>query len=138
MKKPEQGPLLDAFQRRIMQHSNDLAENSNILPVTETGNTSIPASSNLPSAITTSLSTIATSASNFNPNSLPPFARNMQGSPTLYSASPTTDGSSSPFGNTGGGNRTGRLNENFRKLVMTGMAFRKDLQERREQQNRRT
>ena len=141
VKKPEQGQLLDAFQRRIMQHPNDLTDNSNILPVTEAGNTSIPASTNLPSAITTSLSTIATSASNFNPNALPPFARNIQGSPTLYSASPTTDGSSSPFGNTGGSNSnraTGRLNENFRKLVMTGMAFRKDLQERREQQNRRT
>lgn len=27
----------------------------------------------------------------------------------------------------------GKLNENFRKLVMTGMAFRKDLQEKRDQ-----
>ncbi|KAI9492204.1 vacuolar protein sorting 53 [Zychaea mexicana] len=136
VKKPDQGPLLDAFQRRITQQpSSELAENSNILPAAEISGAAPPAS-NLPSAITTSLSTIATSASNFNPNALPPFARNIQGSPTMSSASPTTDGT--PL-SAGGGNRaTGRLNENFRKLVMTGMAFRKDLQERREQQNRRT
>ncbi|KAI8148076.1 Vps53-like protein [Fennellomyces sp. T-0311] len=137
VKKPDQGPLLDAFQRRIMQQPNELAENSHLLPAAEYSGNAAPAS-NLPSAITTSLSTIATSASNFNTNSLPPFARNIQGSPTISSASPTTDGM--PFGSGGtSGNRTaGRLNENFRKLVMTGMAFRKDLQERREQQNRRT
>ncbi|KAI9263263.1 Vps53-like protein [Phascolomyces articulosus] len=134
VKKPEQGPLLDAFQRRITQKPHNLAENSNILPAAETGATIAP-SSNLPSAITTSLSTIATSASSFNPNALPPFARNIQGSPIISSASPTTD---SPFGSTSGNRAAGRLNENFRKLVMTGMAFRKDLQERREQQNRRT
>ncbi|GAA5817199.1 hypothetical protein MFLAVUS_010742 [Mucor flavus] len=117
IKKQDQGPLLDMFQRRIPHHDN-LTENSNLLPAESfTGANTSPAV--LPSSITTSLSSIAsTAASNFNTTNSP-FRPN--------GSSPTQ---SSP---TGEGTR-GRLNENFRKLVMTGMAFRKDLQERRENQ----
>lgn len=118
VKKPDQGHLVDVFQQRIPHHDG-LLNNSNMLPLevvispTNSGNNVIP------SSITTSLSSMAsTAASNFNaanssyrPNSL---------SPTQ--SSPSNEGT------------RGRLNENFRKLVMTGMAFRKDMQERREHQ----
>ncbi|KAF7725297.1 Vacuolar protein sorting-associated protein 53 [Apophysomyces ossiformis] len=112
IKKAEQSPLIEIFHRRAMQN-NDLKDNSNLLPAEASSQST---ASNLPNAITTSLSTIATSASNFNPNTLQQFGRSTL-SPTLDSPS---------------GSSRGRLNENFRKLVMTGMAFRKDLQERRE------
>ncbi|KAG0178040.1 Vacuolar protein sorting-associated protein 53 [Apophysomyces sp. BC1034] len=115
IKKADQSFLIEVFQRRTMQNI-DLKENSNLLPAEQTSQSS---ATNLPNAITTSLSTIATSATNFNPNTLQQFGRS-----TL---SPTLD--------TPGGSSRGRLNENFRKLVMTGMAFRKDLQERRENNN---
>jgi hypothetical protein len=125
IKKPEQNPLIDMFQRRLTQHDN-LVDNSFIIPPDmpyinnaslSSSAANLAASNTLPSSITTSLSTIASSAaSNFNaPNS--PF-RNT--SPTNLLATSPTEGT------------RGRLNENFRKLVMTGMAFRKDLQERRE------
>lgn len=117
IKKQDQGPLLDMFQRRIPHHDN-LTENSNLLPA-ESFTSANASPAVLPSSITTSLSSIAsTAASNFNTTNSP-FRPN--------GSSPTQ---SSP---TGEGTR-GRLNENFRKLVMTGMAFRKDLQERRENQ----
>ncbi|KAI7862352.1 Vps53-like protein [Spinellus fusiger] len=105
LKKPEQSPLVEAMQRKIL-HTEELKDNSGILPSIDQV-TATPIS-NLPSSITTSFSTIATSASNFSPNALQQF---------------------------GGVGKTGRLNENFRKLVMTGMAFRKDLQDRRDQQH---
>lgn len=116
IKKPDQGALLDMFQRRISQHDN-LADNSNLLPAESTVTSGVNPTV-LPSSITTSLSSMAsTAASNFNTANSPfrPTA-----SPTQ--SSPTTEGT------------RGRLNENFRKLVMTGMAFRKDLQERRDNQ----
>lgn len=116
IKKPDQGALLEMFQRRISQHDN-LVENSNLLPAEATlASGASPAV--IPSSITTSLSSMAsTAASNFNTTNSP-FRPNA--SPTQ--SSPTTEGT------------RGRLNENFRKLVMTGMAFRKDLQERRDNQ----
>ncbi|KAI8079383.1 hypothetical protein BDF21DRAFT_340243 [Thamnidium elegans] len=117
IKKQDQGPLLDMFQRRIPHHDN-LTENSNLLPAESIASANASPAV-LPSSITTSLSSIAsTAASNFNTTNSP-FRPN--------ASSPTQ---SSP---TGEGTR-GRLNENFRKLVMTGMAFRKDLQERRDNQ----
>ncbi|KAI7874765.1 hypothetical protein K492DRAFT_168869 [Lichtheimia hyalospora FSU 10163] len=124
IKKSEQGPLIDAFQRRVASCRNELTENPNLLPnadlVTQNG-------SNIPGAFT--LSTIASSASNFNQTALPPFVRSSQAiSGNTPPASPNVDGNGS------GARTAGRLNENFRKLVMTGMAFRKDLQERRDQQ----
>ncbi|KAI9318920.1 Vps53-like protein [Dichotomocladium elegans] len=129
IKKPEQGPWIDAFQRRIITYSGELSNNSNVLPNPES---TAHMTTALPSAISSSLSTIATSASNFNPNSLQQFGRSVQASPTTHSMTPLSD--SLPSSSGGGGRTTGRLNENFRKLVMTGMAFRKDLQERREHQ----
>lgn len=141
IRKPDQSPLIDMFNKRIPHHDN-LAENSNILPLevlqqTANGSTLTGASGNttgggggaLPSSITTSLSTIAsTAASNFNHTSSPFRTSNTANSPNSATsptslASPTTEGT------------RGRLNENFRKLVMTGMAFRKDLQERRDHQS---
>lgn len=145
IRKPEQNPLIDMFNKRIPHHDN-LAENSNMLPLEvlqQTANgstlTGVGASTAaggggggaIPSSITTSLSTIAsTAASNFNHTSSPfrtsssntANSPNSATSPTSL-ASPTTEGT------------RGRLNENFRKLVMTGMAFRKDLQERRDHQS---
>jgi hypothetical protein len=118
LKKPEQGPLLDMFQRRIPHHDN-LAENSNLLPI-EISSPSSAGQAVIPSSITTSLSSMAsTAASNFN-NPTSPFKSTSSSSPTHTSP-------------TGGEGTRGRLNENFRKLVMTGMAFRKDMQERRDQ-----
>ncbi|OBZ90694.1 Vacuolar protein sorting-associated protein 53 [Choanephora cucurbitarum] len=118
VRKPEQNVLIDMFYKRLSQH-DDLSDNSKLLP-SESLVTSNPISSSsvatIPSSITTSLTTMAsTAASNFNIN-------NTNG--THHVLSPTT---SSPTEGT-----RGRLNENFRKLMMTGMAFRKDLQERRE------
>ncbi|KAI8373960.1 Vps53-like protein [Choanephora cucurbitarum] len=118
IRKPEQNALIDMFYKRLSQH-DDLSDNSKLLP-SEALVTSNPISSSsvaaIPSSITTSLTTMAsTAASNFNIN-------NTNG--THHILSPT---SSSPTEGT-----RGRLNENFRKLMMTGMAFRKDLQERRE------
>lgn len=124
IKKSEQGPLIDTFQRRVASCRDELSENPNLLP-----NVDLMAQngSNLPGAFT--LSTIASSASNFNQNALPPFVRSSQAiSGNTPPASPNVDGNGS------GARTAGRLNENFRKLVMTGMAFRKDLQERRDQQ----
>jgi hypothetical protein len=125
IKKPEQGALVDMFHRRIGQHDN-LVENSNLLPLESSisNNLSTTNSSNnaivLPNSITTSLSTMAsTAASNFNNYNSNISSNSNSVSPTQLNSSPTE------------GTR-GRLNENFRKLVMTGMAFRKDLQERRE------
>jgi hypothetical protein len=119
IKKPEQGPLLDMFQRRIPHHEN-LLDNSNMLPSEAMTSPSNGSPAVLPSSITTSLSSMAsTAASNFNSNNS--SYRQNNGSPTQ--SSPTNEGT------------RGRLNENFRKLVMTGMAFRKDMQERREHQS---
>ncbi|KAL7331154.1 Vacuolar protein sorting-associated protein 53 [Mucor circinelloides] len=136
VRKPEQNSLIDMFNRRIPHHDN-LAENSNLLPLevlqqsangsTLTSGGGSGGGSTLPSSITTSLSSIAsTAASNFN-NTSSSFRTNANSpnnatSPTSLS-SPNTEGT------------RGRLNENFRKLVMTGMAFRKDLQERRDHQS---
>lgn len=119
IKKPEQQHFLDVFQRRSTQRS-DLAEDAHILPEVDATQHTNASATHLPHAITTSLSSIASTAG-VNPNGL-------QFGPRLASASPT-DAPASP----GSSRATGRLNENFRKLVMTGMAFRKDLQERREQ-----
>lgn len=114
IKKLDQGALLEMFHRRILQHDN-LVDNSNLLPA----ESSIATGANptvLPSSITTSLSSMAsTAASNFNTANSP-----FRPASSPIQSSPTTEGT------------RGRLNENFRKLVMTGMAFRKDLQERRE------
>lgn len=125
IKKPEQGVLLDMFHRRIGQHDN-LVDNSNLLPLdtsiaNSTSNTNVSSNATvLPSSITTSLSTMAsTAASNFNNYNSNISNNTSSTSPPQFNSSPTE------------GTR-GRLNENFRKLVMTGMAFRKDLQERRE------
>lgn len=116
VKKQDQGSLLDMFQKRIPHHDN-LAENSNLLPAESLTSTNLSPAV-LPSSITTSLSSMASNAaSNFNTTNSP-FRPNA--SPTQ--SSPTNEGT------------RGRLNENFRKLVMTGMAFRKDMQERRDQQ----
>ncbi|KAG1108185.1 hypothetical protein G6F42_016081 [Rhizopus arrhizus] len=136
VRKPEQNSLIDMFNRRIPHHDN-LAENSNLLPLevlqqsangsTLTSGGGSGGGGTLPSSITTSLSSIAsTAASNFN-NTSSSFRTNANSpnnatSPTSLS-SPNTEGT------------RGRLNENFRKLVMTGMAFRKDLQERRDHQS---
>ncbi|KAI8370671.1 Vps53-like protein [Radiomyces spectabilis] len=129
LKKPDQAPLIDLFQRRATQHA-DLLESSPVLAMIESQpSSSSLVSSNFPNALSTSLSTIATSASNFNPQTLPSFGRNALSSPF----SPTLDGPASSSSLSPAGSKAGRLNENFRKLVMTGMAFRKDLQERREQ-----
>jgi hypothetical protein len=128
IRKPDQGPLLDMFHKRISHHDN-LVENSNLLPLEvlqqSANGSNLTGGGTIPSSITTSLSTMAsTAASNFN-NTSSSFRTNANSpnttSPTSFS-SPTE------------GTR-GRLNENFRKLVMTGMAFRKDLQERRDHQS---
>lgn len=125
IRKPDQGQLLDMFHKRISYHDN-LVENSNILPqevfnVAALSTSSV--TSALPSSITTSLSTMAsTAASNFN-NTSSPFRASANSPNTSPVAASPTEGT------------RGRLNENFRKLVMTGMAFRKDLQERREHSN---
>jgi hypothetical protein len=110
IRKPDQGPLVDMFHKRISHHDH-LVDNSNVLPQ----EVFLPTTSTtVPSSITTSLSTMAsTAASNFN--------NTRTNSPTTSPSSPTEV--------------RGRLNENFRKLVMTGMAFRKDLQERRGDQS---
>ncbi|KAI8646117.1 Vps53-like protein [Parasitella parasitica] len=129
VRKPEQAPLIDMFHKRIPYHDN-LVENSNLLPVEvlqqSANGSSSAGGGTIPNSITTSLSTMAsTAASNFNNTS--PFRTNANSpnnttlSPNLIS--PPTEGT------------RGRLNENFRKLVMTGMAFRKDLQERRDHQS---
>lgn len=123
LKKIDQTSLIEVFQRRVAAAPNDLAENSQILPPLKEGGYQPPSTQNLPSAISTSLSAIATSASNFSPQQL---SRNAQISPIISSASSIPDSLNA------GSRATGRFNENFRKLVMTGMAFRKDLQERRE------
>ncbi|CEP17475.1 hypothetical protein [Parasitella parasitica] len=136
IRKPEQASLLDMFHKRIPHHDN-LVENSNLLPI-EVLQQSVNGSSaisggggvggTIPNSITTSISTIAsTAASNFNNTSAfrtNTNSPNTNSLPNLLS-SPTE----------GGGGTRGRLNENFRKLVMTGMAFRKDLQERRDHQS---
>ncbi|KAI9478178.1 MAG: hypothetical protein EXX96DRAFT_482902 [Benjaminiella poitrasii] len=108
IRKPDQSLLVNMFDKRIAHHDH-LVDNSNMLPpeslsMISTTNTNTTTSNIiLPSSITTSLSTMAsTAALNFKDTS---------------SSSNST---------------RGRLNENFRKLVMSGMAFRKDLQERRE------
>lgn len=118
IKKLDQGHLVEVFQQRIPHHDH-LVNNSNMLPLEVITSPTNSGNNVIPSSITTSLSSMAsTAASNFNaanssyrPNSL---------SPTQ--SSPANEGA------------RGRLNENFRKLVMTGMAFRKDMQERREHQ----
>ncbi|KAI7903387.1 Vps53-like protein [Cokeromyces recurvatus] len=118
IRKPDQAQLLNMFDKRIAYHDH-LVENSNILPPEIVSASATTTSSVLPSSITTSLSTMAsTAASNFKDTSAS-FRSNT--SPTV--SSPIEGNSNSA---------RGRLNENFRKLVMTGMAFRKDLQERRE------
>lgn len=119
IRKPEQNSLIDMFHKRLSQHDN-LLEDSKFLPaeslVASNFNSSSSVTAAIPSSITTSLTTMAsTAASNFNIN-------NTNGN--HHALSPT---SASPTEGT-----RGRLNENFRKLMMTGMAFRKDLQERRE------
>jgi hypothetical protein len=88
----------------------------------------LPAANALPTTISTSLNTIASTASNFN-------ASQFQ---QLGIRSTAVSGSNSPVSPPGDITAKGRLNENFRKLVMTGMNFRKDLQERREIANRQS
>lgn len=117
LKKPEQGPLLDMFSRRIPHHDN-LVDNSNFLP-TEISSPTSTHQTVLPN-ITTSLTSMAsTAAQNFSNNPSSPFKSSSTSSPTQSSPTSAAEGT------------RGRLNENFRKLVMTGMAFRKDMQERR-------
>ncbi|RUS20036.1 Vps53-like protein [Endogone sp. FLAS-F59071] len=96
--------------------------------------------STLPMSIQSSLNTIASSASNFSPSQLPQLSQ-LNLAPALSSAS--AGGAASQSGELGSptqgtgqttGTRTGKFNENFRKLVLTGMSFRRDLQERREKQ----
>lgn len=149
LKKPDQAPLIDVFQRKAADQTQ-LTNNPNLLPATDSStlssssmaSSSSSSSSNnknsggigtggLPNNITTSLSSMATNAaSNFNTTHSPlsPFGRHYSGNASS-SSSPSMPSSPTPEGQT----KTGRLNENFRKLVMTGMAFRKDLQERRDQ-----
>ncbi|CAO3653139.1 unnamed protein product [Cunninghamella echinulata] len=137
IRKLDQGPLVDMFQRRINNHhDNQLTNNANLFPQIDnptlfsssnSNSNPLSASSITPSNITTSLTSIATTAaSNFNTSQL---GRHSPLSPHQQPPSPTTNTLDSNATQT----KTGRLNENFRKLVMTGMAFRKDLQERREQ-----
>ncbi|CAO3589273.1 unnamed protein product [Absidia cylindrospora] len=143
LKKPDQTSLIDVFQRKAADQIQ-LTNNPNLLPMMDASSTSStsslsssPASlsssnknmgtGGLPNNITTSLSSMATNAaSNFNTTHSPlsPFGRQSGNTPSsLAPSSPTPEGQT----------KTGRLNENFRKLVMTGMAFRKDLQDRRDQ-----
>ncbi|KAI8076866.1 Vps53-like protein [Halteromyces radiatus] len=150
LRRPDQTALVDVFQRKAAQQTH-LTNNPNLLPSMDStssitssssslslssssssvmgGGIGLGAAAGLPSNITTSLSNMASSAaSNFNTahSPLTQFGRNSispSSSPSLTPLSPTPDGQS----------KTGRLNENFRKLVMTGMAFRKGLQERKDQ-----
>ncbi|KAI8343885.1 vacuolar protein sorting-associated protein 53 [Chlamydoabsidia padenii] len=122
LKKPDQAQLIELFQRKAANQTQ-LTNNPNLLP---TMDSSAPISSSS-SSITTSLSTMATNAaSNFNASSSPlTQSGRHSGNPSspLTPSSPTSEAQT----------KTGRLNENFRRLVMTGMAFKKDLQDRRDQ-----
>lgn len=122
IRKAEQPQVMEAFQKRISSAEN-LADSSDIL-----GKLELPATNVLPSSISTSFNTIANTASNFN-------ATQFQQLGIRGAVGPSTS-SNSPISPPGDGTAKGRLNENFRKLVMTGMNFRKDLQERRESANR--
>jgi hypothetical protein len=139
LKKPDQAPLIEVFQRKA-SNQTQLTNNPNLLPALDSSHfsPSAPSSSSssaiigggtggLPSNITTSLSSMATSAaSNFNSASSPLTQTGWHsgnGSSPQAPSSPTSETQT----------KTGRLNENFRRLVMTGMAFRKDLQDRRDQ-----
>jgi vacuolar protein sorting-associated protein 53 len=113
---------MEAFQKRISS-AETLANSSDILDKLD-----LPATNVLPSSISTSFNTIANTASNFN-------ATQFQHLGIRGAVGPSTS-SNSPISPPGDGTAKGRLNENFRKLVMTGMNFRKDLQERREIANR--
>ncbi|KAI8983955.1 Vps53-like protein [Mycotypha africana] len=155
VKKTEQNPLLEMFHRRIKYHDN-LSDNSNILPLevlapTMSGSgsssglllstTTALSSSNpaasisaaIPSSITTSLSSMAsTAASNFNNatnmNASSFLKSNNSGSASSLIASPTT-----AFSSAAAEAARGRINENFRKLVKSGMGFRnKEIQDRKE------
>jgi len=119
VRKPEQAQLMEAFQKRISSNSENLIESSDTLAKLD-----LPAANALPNSISTSFNTIAATASNFNTTQFQQLGIRGSGGPSASSnspISPPTDGTTK-----------GRLNENFRKLVMTGMNFRKDLQERRE------
>lgn len=141
LKKPDQTPLIEVFQQKASKQTQ-LTNNPNLLPAMDSSHfsPSAPSSSSssassiiggstggLPSNITTSLSSMATSAaSNFNSASSPLTQsgwHSSNGSSPQAPSSPTSETQT----------KTGRLNENFRRLVMTGMAFRKDLQDRRDQ-----
>ncbi|KAI8990308.1 vacuolar protein sorting-associated protein 53 [Pilobolus umbonatus] len=110
IKKAEHPPLLEVFQKRIVHHDK-LLDNSHIIP---SDMASTVNNNNIPNAIT---SIASSAASNFNTTTSTIRANIPNLSPGINSP---TEGT------------RGRLNENFRKLVLTGMAFRKDLQDRRD------
>ncbi|KAI8060946.1 Vps53-like protein [Gongronella butleri] len=124
IKRPDHPPLMDLFQRRATQHAS-LPSNPNLLPmVSAIDATSPPTSHPLhqhhapqTSPSVPSLSSLAASA-----HSLSSFTRSVTSTPS----SPTPADTASTNAKT-------RLNENFMKIVKTGMAFRKDLQDRRDQ-----
>ncbi|KAI8584232.1 hypothetical protein K450DRAFT_218778 [Umbelopsis ramanniana AG] len=118
IRKADQPQVMEAFQKRISS-AETLADSSDIL-----GKLDLPATNVLPSSISTSFNTIANTASNFNTAQFQQLG--------IRSAVGQSTSMNSPISPTGDGTAKGRLNENFRKLVMTGMNFRKDLQERRE------
>ncbi|CAO3673961.1 unnamed protein product [Rhizopus microsporus] len=105
IRKSDQGPIIDTFQRRVPYHDN-LSDNSHMIPPESAP--SVHQSTMIPSSITTSFSNIASTA-----------------------ASSIKNNNNVPLGLSPTESARGKLNENFRKLVMTGMAFRKDLQEKR-------
>ncbi|CAM0142840.1 Vacuolar protein sorting-associated protein 53 [Umbelopsis sp. WA50703] len=122
IRKVDQPQLVEAFQKRTSNVEN-LSESSDILTKLD-----LPAANALPTTISTSLNTIASTASNFNASQFQQLG--IRGT--------AVSGSNSPVSPPGDITAKGRLNENFRKLVMTGMNFRKDLQERREIANRQS
>lgn len=105
IRKSDQGPIMDTFQRRVPYHDN-LSDNSHMIPPESAP--SVHQNTMIPSSITTSFSNIASTA-----------------------ASSIKNNNNVPLGLSPTESARGKLNENFRKLVMTGMAFRKDLQEKR-------
>ncbi|ORX61759.1 hypothetical protein DM01DRAFT_1380582 [Hesseltinella vesiculosa] len=131
VKRPDQAPLIDIFQKRCSQHTN-LTNNANLLPsITSIHDTASPNSSgithlqsnHLPptSPSVPSLSSFASVSA----HSFSSFTRSVTSTPS----SPTPDHSLP----TSASNAKARLNENFMKIVKTGMAFRKDMQDRRDQ-----
>ncbi|RUP48667.1 hypothetical protein BC936DRAFT_144204 [Jimgerdemannia flammicorona] len=138
IKKVEHPSYTEAFQQQASQQPN-LPENSQIMSsITHSSVTgSSINSSTLPMSITSSLNNIASSASNFSPSQLSQLPLNLTptSSPSgITTSSPSNDSASPSNIGLATGTRTGKFNENFRKLVMTGMSFRRDIQERRDRQ----